>query len=141
MSLNTHREARGRSSLCPVAPSAKTRGEGHRWENQKSHRNSRSSLILSPVPRRAPVGTAARTPPCLPKLRATKDISPRGFCHPPARGGTAAPCGEHMLNVKTRQQFILRQFFLFFLTVYFLLEEAGAFPILAASTADRLAEV
>lgn len=29
----------------------------------------------------------------------------------------------------------------FFLTVYFLLEEAGAIPILAASTADRLAEV
>lgn len=130
MSLNTHREARGWSW---VAPSAKTRGEGHSQENQKFHRNTRSSLILSPVPRRAPVGTAARAPLCLPKLQARKD-SP-----PPAHGGTAAPCGEHMLNVKTRWQFILRQFF--FLTVYFLLEEAGAFPILAASTANRLAEV
>lgn len=57
------------------------------------------------------------------------------------RGGTEQGCRAYAKHKKNHHSSLDFTNFYFFLTVYFLLEEAGAFAILTASAADRLSEV
>lgn len=113
----------------------------HQEEQPQPHRECVVRAVTSGTHESSEQSLGPKSPfPSLPPPRVALITTPEPS-RKTHRGGTEQAWRAYAKHKKPHQSSLAFTNFFFFLTVYFLLEEAGAFPILRASADDRLSEV